>query len=827
MTGRAAPERPPEAGGLEGSPGAGPHLRSAAAASWLVVAAGLAGAWIAWWGLPLPEADPLRSTLVVLPAAAGAFAALHRLARRQGARRLSPALVRFELVALVAVAAAGLARTPLGLSAATPALAAALAGLGILHGASQAWALRPLLERPGHRRLSLLFFALPAVLYLALLPWAAERRQPDGDEPYYLLLAHSLSQDLDADLADEYADASWRYFMEREVEPQPGDPRGPEGEVYSRHGVLLPLVLAGPYRVAGRTGALAAMALLAALLAWLTLDLARRYDPERPAGALLAYALLALLPPLVTYAHQVWVEVPGAVLVVLALLRLEERATAVRVPDKGPAQGQAQGQVQGQTQVQAPARVRTRAVAPPETRSGSMAGEAAAWLALALPLALLPVLKLRFGLLALAVLALAVQRLVRPAAGRRARRGLVTVALLVAAAAAALLAVNQVRYGNPLKIHAWQELALPALSFQGTVEGLLGLFWDCAFGLFAFAPLWLLVVPAVVLGLARRSRAVAHLAVVALPYLVLAAPRAEWYGGWSPPFRYGVALLPLLAVVLVPLLDPLPSERRRVGARLVLGGLGALTLVLALVWLAAPGLTYDLADGRTRLLDALSVALGADVARFFPSFVRPRLASWLWPLLSALVVTAAWWLPRRPIAGSLARWEAPSRRALAAGAALALLCAAAVPVLASLVPTRVVEAEDPWVLHRGGRLHPETWVVTRSQYRAGWVLRPGEALEVPLIPGGRRVRLVLEAQLGREDPEPPLVELRAGGELLGTWRPDGAAGWERVELGPFDWPAGDAVPESGPPPLVVSVQDRGGPGRPNGILFDRLELEWE
>jgi len=760
------------------------------AATLLLLAAGGAAAWLAHRFLPLPATDPLGSTLAAVPLAVAAFAALRRAARRQGARRLCPGLLRFEAAALVALVAAALARGALGLREATPALAAGLLGLAVFHAAAELRALRPLLgERLGGRP-SVLFFALPAVLYLALLPWAAERRQPDGDEPYYLLLAHSLAYDGDADLANNYAAGDWRFFLDRAVAPQPGDPVGPEGQVYSRHNLLLPLALALPYRLAGKAGALAAMSLLAALLAWLVLRLAGRVFPERPAEALLAYGVLALAPPLLTYAHQVWVEVPAAVLLGLALNGALDRAL-----DRDPAR------------------------TPGPDRAGSRWRTAAGWAALTLPLLLLPLLKIRFALLALPLLVLAFLRASR--GDLRARRGLLGIALALAATGASVLAYNRARFGNALKIHSWSELALPAVSLRGTAEGFLGLFWDAAFGLFAFAPLWLLVVPALALGAVRRRgpagplrmQPAGWLMAVALPYLLLVAPRAEWYGGWSPPFRYGVALLPLLALVLVPLF----AERHRAGARVVLGALGAATVALALVWLAAPGATFHLADGRTRLLDALSAGLGADAARLFPSYVRPRLACWLWPPLSALAVTALWRLPRRR--SGPAAPEPPLRGAFAAGAALALLAAAAVPALAAVLPPHRVELEDPWVVHRGGHVHPETWVVARSHYRGGWVVRPGEAVEVPLGPAaGGRVRLSLELRLGRNNPDPLALEVLAGDTLLTRWRPRAAGVWQRMELGPLDLPPGE--------PLVLRAAGPPRAGRQNGLLLDRLELEW-
>ncbi len=76
---------------------------------------------------------------------------------------------------------------------------------------------------------------------------------------------------------------------------------------------------------------------------------------------------------------------------------------------------------------------------------------------------------------------------------------------------------------------------------------------------------------------------------------------------------------------------PLLAGRRRGGSRLLVAALGALTVVLALLWLAVPGWTYNLADGSSHLLGYLNERLGTDAGRLFPSFVRGRTATWWWP----------------------------------------------------------------------------------------------------------------------------------------------------------------------------------------------------
>ncbi|MDX1997708.1 MAG: hypothetical protein SF066_08300 [Thermoanaerobaculia bacterium] len=690
---------------------------------------------------------------LVAPVVVLAFVVLARWARQQGARRLPPGWVRFALGAGGAWWLAGrLAGSPTGLE--LPLVGVWCAGV-LAHGAVQALALRPLLAR---ERVHPAFLGLAFLVFVSLLPWTAQTRPPDGDEPYYLLLTHSLVQDGDADLADDYQAGEGRRFLNRPLVPQPGDPTGPNGEIYSRHNLLLPFLLALPYAVAGKAGALVMMVLLAALLAWRTLALARALYPEHPGGALLAFGMLVLGSPLLLYSGQVWVEVPAALALVVALERLF-------------------GGVRGAT-----------------------GGRVLPHVPLALAVAALPLLKLRFTLVAIPLVLLAVWRL-RGALDRRVIRLVMGLAL---AAGLGLLVYNQIAYGNPLKIHAWQELDLARFGPGRYVQGFFGLFFDAAFGLFGAAPLWLLLVPALVLAWRRGDRCLGLVVLIAAPYLLIAAPRDEWYGGWSPPFRYGMVFLPLLAVLLVPLLS---LRRRAPLARTLMVVLAAATVAVLTLCTVVPGWAYNLAHGRTHLTDHLAMTTGLDVARFFPSYVRPRTASWVWPPVAAVVATLAFRRSRR-------RGGSP----LVTGSLILLTAAAALPLAAARRPTRTVELEDPWIEHRGGHLYPELWTVSRVGYRGGWVLRPGESLAVPVVAGGSRLTLEIELQFVRNNPDPLTLEVLAGDEVIERWTAQDPESWQHLRFAERDWTPGCRLG------LRVVGASRGGPQ--NGVLIDRLEIRW-
>lgn len=724
--------------------------------------------------LPALPLGGVRGMLVVLPVVAALFASVGRAA---GARRLSA----LELALWSAWTLLALQHFTLGL----PGSSAIVAASGLALAGARALRLAVHLVRKVATPIVWPFFALPLALYLFAWPWATTARAPDGDEPYYLLLAHSLAEDGDVDLADDYRDEAWRRFTTVPVAPQPGDPTGQGGEIYSRHSALLPLVLAPLYRLAGPFGAQLGMLALAAAAAAAGLGAARARFPDHRRGLLAAWMILAFAPPLLLYAGQFWVEVPAALLVALVL------------------RAQAQLDVR---QSSSPAQAATR-------------GEL---LALALPLFALPLLKLRFLAIALPLGALALSRLRGPA---RRRRELL---LFAAAILAALALWNSWRYGNPLRMYGGGDLAILAVPLADQLRGDFGLFFDVAFGLFALAPIWLLVLPGLAGALGREVPGGALRSVLQsplpeltalLPYTLLIGMRREWYGGWSPPFRYGVVLLPALALLLPVLLG---KRRPTAGLRMLCAALTALTAAIALIYLVHPAWAYSLANGSSRLVDELARELAVDVVRLLPSMVRPRPATWIVPAVLALAVMA------------MARFRSgrdrrkPPRRPLPAWplAALGLLLGwSGLLFAAARLPTARIEFEDAWVRHRGGALFPERWTVDRTRFAGGWALGNQSEVAVQPILGGDSCRLAIRL-LSAAKPHSHLdLEVRAGDRLVATFRlppstlaADAALPWTTYTTEPFPLRPGEAL-------RFRAAASPG--GERSFVVLDRAEVDWQ
>lgn len=688
----------------------------------------------------------------------------------------------WALGAAVVLTAVTLTAPLLGVAGWRPLAMGGAVALALLYVACRVLALAPLLEHStASKRPPLVFLLLPFAFYLALIPWSIHERAPDGDEPWFLLVTHSIAHDFDLDLANNYRDQDSLAFMPRAIGPQPGDPEESDGAVYSRHGALLQTVMAPAYRVGGRAGAMVVIAALTALGAWLLLDLTA-FSPDARAR-LIVYLAFGFTAPFLIYSQQIWAEV-AAVLLAVAALRWINQLTGER---DGPT---------------------------PEARGD----DRVAWVLLVLALALLPALKSRFGLVSAALALICLLRL-DPA---RRRRGAVWLASTLVPAGVLVLLLNRARFGTVLGMHSWSELEFYRESAVAMALALNGMFFDLAYGLVACSPIWLLLFPATVAAWQRNRRLLFEVALIAAPTLLLVATRLEWYGGWSPPFRYGLVVLPFLALLLTPLF-----ERRfdGVSAASTSGaavdgppaGVSALALVLALlsgalavIFVVEPGWTYNLADGRHHLIHHLEARSGIDFARFLPSATRPRSATWLLPIAAVGLALVAPRLRYKPLA--------------AAVAGLPVLALATLPLLAESLPTRRLEVESAAVDRTGGNLDPERWTMERTRYPEAWVFPEGTRAEAPVIPGGSQAALTLTVRPVLNRPAPLTLIARSGSLEIGRLAftaGDGSdqAGWQTHTLPAAAWSSGA--------PLVLEVPF--GPGAalpPNGVKIDRVDFRW-
>lgn len=277
---------------------------------------------------------------------------------------------------------------------------------------------------------------------------------------------------------------------------------------------------------------------------------------------------------------------------------------------------------------------------------------------------------------------------------------LVAVGIVVAARrklALAILAVPLVVVfivtGDPTNVHTWREL-IP-MNPMNYVVGFCGLLVDGMSGLLFQAPFYLFVLVALIHWREMpRSFRVGLLS--SLLYVFYLVPRAEWFGGWAPPLRYLVFLMPVLALGIASVWEKVP--------RGTLAVVSAWTIGLVIHGVAYPWRLFHEFTGENAVGGWLSERYAADWSRLFPSFVRLNDAAW-WGLLALLLFVIR------------------AKREVIVACALGLALAFHV----AQNPGRTVHFEDAHVFHDGGKVYPDAYTLLRSTYRGGWVLEPNQS----------------------------------------------------------------------------------------------------
>jgi hypothetical protein len=437
-------------------------------------------------------------------------------------------------------------------------------------------------------------YALTVAAYAPLAGWRVAASLPLGDQVFYLLSAERLAHgSLDASIDPK------RFFELIGIPPQPIDaathvidaPTGPR----TVQGYAMPAILAPGWLLGGEVGATLVIVLIAAWATTQTWLLLGETTEDRRV-ARVVWALVAFFAPMALLAIHIYPNALGAALIV----------TAYRFAFT--------------------ARVRRSAIA------GALLGATA-------------FLNPRDGLALLALAPFAL-RWPRPEL-RRVAVGAGAVVLLAALA-------NLAAYGIPLPYAGY--LYGTGAAEQATQEaswtvrawiGLPAILFDRVFGVAGTAPWLFLGVAGLATALrAARDRLLPAAALIGVSLVVLSLFR-YWEGGYAPPNRYLVDVLPLAAPFVAYGLAAMRPLALRAVAAVLLGASALATLFLLAVPSAALNSAFE--DKPRAMAEA---TLGLDPLGWLPSF-QPTTPDWwigaylrLIPALAA-VALLAWTGARR------------------------------------------------------------------------------------------------------------------------------------------------------------------------------------
>jgi hypothetical protein len=293
-------------------------------------------------------------------------------------------------------------------------------------------------------------------------------------------------------------------------------------------------------------------------------------------------------------------------------------------------------------------------------------------------LAALVLLKFRFVLIAVLLLARAL---------RNRRQILVAIAIVAVAIA----------IGIATTAHTLGELQPGSLA--AAFRGFFGLLLDGAAGILFQAPLYAFGVLAAARWRSTPGAFRLGLSSSAL-YLIYLVPRSEWHGGWSPPLRYIVFLMPILGLGVAAIWQRIAVSARAMAI--------AWTFGVTAHGLAYPWRLFHVANGENVVGETLSAIWHSDFSRLFPSFIRLNFAA----IVASSLAVIAFFVFR-------------SGRTLTPAVVAALI---ALAFAFGRRPGNRIEFEDAHVIHRGGELYPPEYQVQRFAYRGGWILRLGDSM---------------------------------------------------------------------------------------------------
>ena len=542
--------------------------------------------------------------------------------------------------------------------------------------------------------------------YLFLGAHATCAMSATGDEPYYLLVAHSLLHDGDADLANNFAQRDYLPFYWGELTRIGPEIRiTPDGRIRAPayQGFQASLLVPG-YALGGRLGAVTTMNVFGALALALAFRLVLLGGASRRA-AFLTWLGAAFSVPFVTFSASPFPEATGACLATAAAYLLWRH----------------------------PVR-RAVGLAAAACLVGMVAAKTRLFVVVP-PIAVASLRRFSWPRLALAV-------------------GVLAAALGAATAYDALiLGGHVVRRSGSADARVILRLFVDwTLRAPREYRGQLGLLLDQAFGLLPAAPVFALALSGIVVATVRRQWRL--LLVTAGPFLlacyylgavgavgIMSRGVSYWYAGFSPPARFLMASLPLLSVLVAATLD---HVRGRL-AWSVTAALFAATIAYTAVLSIWPAWRFQEVTGRSTAGLALLRRTGLDPGRFLPSFITPEVG-WQWAGLGILIaLAAAGYGLARAVGQPAPRGSWPSGIVAAALAAV-ILCGAAWMGPSAVYPAVLGTG-------RGGTIFLGTLAVdlggaTEPRQRLVWATQRNGALEIlPRVPAGRyRVTVVVGAQ---------------------------------------------------------------------------------
>lgn len=423
---------------------------------------------------------------------------------------------------------------------------------------------------------------------------------PTGDEPYYLLIAHSIVHDGDIELSNNFVNRDYFHYWPGDLYPLHETKTVIPG-LYSKHTPGTAFLILPGYALLDWLGTILTLNLVGALIA-ANLYLLAWEILKRHSLALLSTSALMFANPFLSYSFLVFPDLPAALCTLYAYRRIH--LDGVRSPLAG-------------------------------NNLLRLAG-------VGLCLGLLPWLHPRFMLISMSLLCYLIWREYQMGWTRNTVKKLLPLALPILLLGILYLAYNWILYSQILpNYNDHNGLG----SHQEWIMAFFGSLFDQQWGLLIYAPIYVLAIVGL-LTMAFKSRLrgdLAWIGIICIPYAAVIITYSQWWGEWCPAARYWVAVLPL---VVVPLCQAMKYASKHI-FWIVFGVLTALGWAIMAIFLYDPNLMYNHPTGGSHLLVWLTKTWHwPNMVPLLPGYVvESTPISWqhvILPVISLAIILLLW-----------------------------------------------------------------------------------------------------------------------------------------------------------------------------------------
>ena len=321
---------------------------------------------------------------------------------------------------------------------------------------------------------------------------------PGGDEPHYLVATQSVLHDGDLKVANNYAKGEYLDYFGGHLEPH-FLTRSTTGEIYSIHAPGVSMLVLPAFAIAGYTGAVMTMILIAALTAALTWRIAHRLSASA-AAAWIGVLSVCATTPYFFETFTIYPEVTGSLLVMVGAWLLFELNDGREMTLRK-------------------------------------------LIAVGAAMATLPWLHSRFAVIAAIFGVIIIARLWRR---RDATQRIAAFMSVPVIAGIGWFTFFYVIWGSPSPAAPYGADTSTSAAYD--LRGLIGLLFDQQFGLITTAPVFVMTAAGGFALFKRHRRLTIELFVIVAAYAISVASYAMWWAGNAAPARFLVAILPLAAL---------------------------------------------------------------------------------------------------------------------------------------------------------------------------------------------------------------------------------------------------------------------------------------